>query len=43
MEVSEKNGSLDFRGNSITFEAEISMDGGNQLKYFWESKSPGRE
>ena len=43
MEVSEKNGSLDFRGNSITFEAEISMDGGKPLKYFWESKSPGRE
>ena len=43
MEVSDKNGSLDFKGNSITFEAEISMDGGKPLKYFWESKSPGRE
>ena len=43
MEVSEKNGALDFKGNSITFEAEISMDGGKPLKYFWESKSPGRE
>jgi len=43
MEVSDKNGSLDFKGNSITFEVEISMDGGKPLKYFWESKSPGRE
>ena len=42
MEVSNKNnkGVLDFKGNSITFECEVSMDGGEPLKYFWESKSP---
>tara|TARA_R100001082_G_C4351534_1_gene154791 strand:+ start:108 stop:1538 length:1431 start_codon:yes stop_codon:yes gene_type:complete len=40
MEVSKKNGKLDFKGNSITFECEVSMDGGEPLKYFWESKSP---
>ena len=40
MEVSSKSSSLDFRGNSITFECEVSMDGGEPLKYFWESKSP---
>ena len=40
MLVQKKNGSLDFYGNSITFEVEVSMDGGEPLKYFWESKSP---
>ena len=40
MEVSKKKGKLDFKGNSITFEVEVSMDGGEPLKYFWESKSP---
>ena len=40
MELSKKNGNLDFKGNSITFEVEVSMDGGKPLKYFWESKSP---
>ena len=40
MEVSKKKGKLDFKGNSITFECEVSMDGGEPLKYFWESKSP---
>ena len=40
MLVEKKNGALDFKGNSITFECEVSMDGGEPLKYFWESKSP---
>ena len=40
MLVEKKNGTLDFKGNSITFEVEVSMDGGEPLKYFWESKSP---
>ena len=40
MELSKKKGNLDFKGNSITFECEVSMDGGKPLRYFWESKSP---
>jgi len=45
MEVSDKGdgGKLDFAGNSITFECEVSMDGGEPLKYFWESKSPPKD
>tara|TARA_R100001443_G_C3347084_1_gene175890 strand:- start:54 stop:1607 length:1554 start_codon:yes stop_codon:yes gene_type:complete len=42
MQVTNKSdkGFLDFFGNSLTFRAEVSMDGGKPLKYGWESKSP---
>ena len=40
MEVSKKGSTLGFKGNSIRFEAEVSMDGGDPLKFSWESKSP---
>ena len=42
MQLENKGGSgfLDFIGNSISFQAEVSMDGTSPLKYSWESKSP---
>ena len=40
MEVKKDGSELGFRGNSLTFECEVSMDGGNLKRYSWESKSP---
>lgn len=40
MAVEKKNGALGFKGNSIRFEAEVGMDGGDPIRFSWESKSP---
>lgn len=40
MEVKKDGRELGFRGNSLTFECQVSMDGGSMKKYSWESKSP---
>ena len=40
MEVKKDGRELAFRANSLTFECEVSMDGGKLKKYSWESKSP---
>ena len=40
MEVGKKGGALGFKGNSIRFEAEVGIDGGDPIRFSWESKSP---
>ena len=40
MEVGKKGGALGFKGNSIRFQAEVGIDGGDPKKFSWESKSP---
>tara|TARA_R100001594_G_C4024565_1_gene259883 strand:- start:46 stop:1425 length:1380 start_codon:yes stop_codon:yes gene_type:complete len=40
MAVENKKGALGFKGNSIRFEAEVGIDGGDPIRFSWESKSP---
>ena len=41
MAVGSEKKNMDFRGNSLKFEVDISMSGCKPLEYYWESKSPG--
>ena len=41
MAVGSEKKNMDFRGNSLKFEVNISMSGCDPLEYYWESKSPG--
>ena len=41
MAVGSEKKNMDFKGNSLKFEVDISMSGCKPLEYYWESKSPG--
>ena len=41
MAVGSEKKNMDFKGNSLKFEVNISMSGCKPLEYSWESKSPG--